>query len=48
MATRTEKAAVVDAVKQNFEKATAVVLVDYAGVDVPQITELRKRFGKEA
>ncbi|MEQ8461147.1 MAG: 50S ribosomal protein L10 [Sandaracinaceae bacterium] len=44
MATRTEKAAVVDAVKQNFEKATAVVLVDYAGVDVPQITELRKRF----
>ena len=29
MATRTEKAAVVDAVKQNFEKATAVVLVEY-------------------
>lgn len=44
MATRTEKAAVVDAVKQNFDKAKAAVLVNYAGIDVPQATELRNRF----
>lgn len=44
MATRTEKAAVVDAVKENFDKAVAVVLVNFAGIDVQQITELRSRF----
>lgn len=44
MATRTEKAAVVDGVKENFDKAMAVVLVDFAGIDVGQITELRNRF----
>jgi len=44
MATRTEKAVVVDAVKANFDKAMAVVLVDFAGIDVQQITELRARF----
>lgn len=44
MATRTEKAAVIDAVKENFDKAMAVVLVDFAGIDVQQITELRTRF----
>jgi len=44
MATRSEKAAVVDAVKDNFDKAMAVVLVDFAGIDVAQITDLRSRF----
>ncbi len=44
MATRTEKAAVIDGVKENFDKAMAVVLVDFAGVNVEQITELRNRF----
>lgn len=44
MATRSEKAAVVDAVKQNFDNAIAVVLVGFKGIDVPQITELRNRF----
>ncbi|HHH27461.1 MAG TPA: 50S ribosomal protein L10 [Polyangiaceae bacterium] len=44
MATRTEKAAVIDAVKESFDKALAVVLVDFTGVNVEQITELRNRF----
>lgn len=43
MATRSEKAAVVDAVKESFEKAMASVFVNFEGVDVPQITELRAR-----
>jgi large subunit ribosomal protein L10 len=44
MATRTEKAEVVESVKSRFDKATASVLVSFVGVDVPQITELRSRF----
>lgn len=44
MATRSEKAAVVDSVKESFDKAMASVFVDFEGVDVPQITELRARF----
>lgn len=44
MATRNEKAAVVDEVKQNFDRAMASVLVNFAGIDVGQITELRNRF----
>lgn len=44
MATRSEKAGVVDAVKAKFDKAVAVVLVNFQGIDVPQITELRDRF----
>lgn len=44
MATRDEKAAVVDGVKENFDKAMAAVLVNFAGIDVGQITELRNRF----
>lgn len=46
MATRESKSAVVDAVKDNFERATAVVFVDFSGVNVPQVTELRDRFRK--
>ena len=44
MATRTEKAAVIDGVKDKFDRAMAVVVVDFAGVNVDQITELRVRF----
>jgi len=44
MRTRTEKAAVIDEVKESFDKAIAVVLVDFTGIDVLQITELRNRF----
>lgn len=44
MGTREQKAEVVDFVKARFDRATAVVLVDYAGITVPAITELRNRF----
>lgn len=44
MATRAQKAETVSTVKENFEKASAVVLVNFAGIGVPQITELRARF----
>lgn len=44
MASREQKAEVVASVKENFENAVAVVLVDYSGIDVPRITDLRARF----
>jgi large subunit ribosomal protein L10 len=44
MGTREEKAEVVGYVKEQFDRATAVVLVNFAGIDVPAITELRARF----
>ncbi|MGF1469546.1 MAG: 50S ribosomal protein L10 [Sandaracinaceae bacterium] len=44
MGAREDKAAVVEQVKSHFEKATSTVLVDFAGIDVPTITELRNRF----
>ena len=44
MATREQKAEVVASVKESFDKATAVVLVDFSGIDVPRITDLRARF----
>lgn len=40
----TEKAAVVATLKENFDKAVATVLVDYRGVTVEHITELRTQF----
>ncbi|MGD8824434.1 MAG: 50S ribosomal protein L10, partial [Myxococcales bacterium] len=42
--TREEKAAQVDAVRQSFANATATVLVDFRGVNVEMITNLRARF----
>lgn len=44
MGTREQKAEVVGDVKQRFDRATAVVLVSFTGLDVPTITELRARF----
>ncbi|MGE0786211.1 MAG: 50S ribosomal protein L10 [Sandaracinaceae bacterium] len=44
MATRTEKAETVEAVKHEFDKAMASVFVGFEGIDVPQITDLRARF----
>lgn len=44
MGTREQKAEVIGSVKEKFDKATAVVLVNFAGIDVPSITELRNRF----
>ncbi len=41
---REEKAAQVDAVRQSFGNATATVLVDFRGVNVELITNLRARF----
>jgi large subunit ribosomal protein L10 len=42
--TRDSKAEVINLVKDRFDRATAVVLVNFAGIDVPSITELRSRF----
>ena len=42
--TRQEKAAQVDAVRESFSNATATVLVDFRGVNVELITDLRARF----
>lgn len=44
MGTRDQKAEVIGTVKEKFDKATAVVLVSFAGLDVPRITDLRARF----
>lgn len=44
MGTREQKAEVIGTVKEKFDRATAVVLVNFAGIDVPSITELRNRF----
>lgn len=44
MSAREQKAATIAEVKDRFERATAVVLVDFSGVDVPAITDLRARF----
>lgn len=38
------KQAVVSEVKEKLEKANSVVLVDYKGINVEDVTELRKRF----
>ncbi|HSN82442.1 MAG TPA: 50S ribosomal protein L10 [Polyangiales bacterium] len=42
--TREEKAAQVDAVRESFTNASATVLVDFRGVNVEMITNLRARF----
>jgi len=40
---RPEKEATVSEVRKKFEKATAVVLADYRGLNVLEVTELRKK-----
>jgi large subunit ribosomal protein L10 len=42
--TREDKAAQVDAVRDSFANASATVLVDFRGVNVEMITNLRARF----
>ena len=44
MAVQTSKAEIVSEVRQRFEDATSVVVVDFQGLDVPSVTELRSRF----
>ena len=41
---RAAKENVVAAVREHFEKASAAVFVDFRGLDVPLITDLRDRF----
>jgi large subunit ribosomal protein L10 len=40
---RPEKEATVNEVRQKFEKSTAVVLADYRGLNVQEVTDLRKK-----
>lgn len=47
MGTREAKAEVVESVKAKFDRATSVVLVNFTGITVPAITELRNRFRAE-
>ncbi|MGB5812222.1 MAG: 50S ribosomal protein L10 [Polyangiales bacterium] len=42
--TRADKAAQVDSIRESFNNATATVLVDFRGVNVELITDLRSRF----
>ena len=42
--TREQKALQVDTVRETFERASATVLVDFRGVNVELITDLRARF----
>jgi len=41
---KSAKQKIVEEIKEKFKRAQAVVLVDYRGLDVQQVTELRKRF----
>jgi len=44
--TRTGKTELIGTVKGKFDKATSVVLVDYKGMNVEQVTKLRAAFRK--
>lgn len=41
---KSTKQKIVDEIKEKFQKAQSVVLVDYRGLNVQEVTELRKRF----
>lgn len=43
---REQKGVVVNEIKDRFERAGSVVLVDYRGINVEQVTELRRQFRK--
>ena len=43
MTIRAEKEATVNEVQQKFENSKAVVLADYRGLNVQEVTELRKK-----
>src|SRR5699024_2682469 len=42
-----QKQAVINEIKENIENAKSLVLVDYRGLNVSELTELRKRFREE-
>lgn len=41
---RDQKSIVVSEIRERFERAGSVVLVDYRGINVEQVTELRRQF----
>src|SRR5688500_10126657 len=41
--TKAEKAAELDALESAFKRAESAILVDYKGLNVPQVTELRRQ-----
>ncbi len=43
MAVRPEKEATVSQVREKFEKSVSVILADYRGLNVQEVTELRKK-----
>lgn len=47
MAVKPEKVKAVEEIREKFEKATAVVLTDYRGLNVASITELRKKLREQ-
>ena len=44
MGTQQSKAEIVDQVRKNFDEAVAVVIVNFEGLDVPSVTDLRAQF----
>lgn len=42
-----QKQAIISEIKENIENSKSLVLVDYRGLDVAELTELRKRFREE-
>lgn len=46
MGAQAQKAAEIDAIKERFEKATSAVLLQFRGLDVAAVTELRNDFRK--
>ena len=44
--TRADKAAELDALQGVFGRADAAILIDYKGINVPQVTELRRELRK--
>ena len=46
MGAQVDKAAQVDAIRERFEKATSAVLLQFRGLDVASVTELRNDFRK--
>jgi large subunit ribosomal protein L10 len=44
---KAQKAEIVEEIKQNLQNSTAVYLVDYRGINVADINQLRREFRKE-
>ncbi len=44
---KAQKAEIIEEIKENFQNSTAVYLVDYRGINVADISRLRREFRKE-